>query len=69
MLVAQILVTVALLGARTVPLWVPILFIAGAVIEVALAGGGVLTALATVPQTVATVAIGWYAYRKSVAAA
>jgi hypothetical protein len=69
LLVAQILVTVALFRSRALPLWVPILFIVGAVIQVALAGGGVLTALATVPQTVAMVAIGWYAYKRSAAAA
>jgi hypothetical protein len=65
LLVAQILVTVALFRSRVLPVWVPALFIVGAVIQVALAGGGLLTAAATIPETVAMVAIGWYAYRKA----
>jgi hypothetical protein len=65
LLVAQILVTVALFRSRALPLWVPTLFIAGAVVQVVLAGGGVLTAVATIPETVAMVVIGWYAYRKA----
>jgi hypothetical protein len=69
LLVAQLLATVALFRSRAVPLWVPILFLVGAVVEVALAGGGLVTAVATIPQTVAMVAIGWYAYRRSLAAA
>jgi hypothetical protein len=65
LLIAQIFITVALFRSRALPVWVPALFIAGAVIQVALAGGGPLTAVATIPQTVAMVAIGWFAYRKS----
>jgi hypothetical protein len=69
LLVAQIAVAVALFRARVLPLWVPIVFIVGAVLEVVFASGGLLTAVSTVPETAAMVAIGWYAYKKSLAAA
>jgi hypothetical protein len=67
LLVTQIAVTVALFRSRTLALWVPILFIAGAVVQVAFADGGLLTAASIIPQTIANVAIGWYAYRRSAA--
>jgi hypothetical protein len=67
LLVMQIAVTGALIRSRAVPLWMPILFIVGAVVETVFASGGALTAVCTVPQIVAMVAIGWYAYRKSTA--
>jgi len=65
LLVTQIVVTVALVRARTVPIWVPIAFIVGGVVETVFAASGVLTAVLTVPQLVAMVAVGWYAYRRS----
>jgi hypothetical protein len=63
LLVAQIAITVALIRSRSVPLWVPILFAAGGVPAVLLAGSGMVAALVAVPQFVAMVAIGWYARR------
>jgi hypothetical protein len=65
LLVTQITVTVALIRSRAVPLWVPIVFFAGGVVETVFAGGGPLTAVLTVPQILAEIAIGWYAYQKS----
>jgi hypothetical protein len=50
-----------------VPLWVPIVFLLGGVVETVFAGGGALTAVLTVPQIVAEIIIGWYAWRKSTA--
>jgi hypothetical protein len=67
LLITQITVTVALIRSRAVPLWVPIVFIVGAVVETVFASEGALTAVLTVPQIVAEIAIGWYAYRKSTA--
>jgi hypothetical protein len=67
LLIAQLAITMALIRSRSVPIWVPILFVVGAVIETAFASGGALTALCTVPQIVAMIAIGWYGYRKSLA--
>ncbi len=61
----QITVTVALIRSRAVPLWVPIVFIAFGAVAIVFAASGVLTAVLTVPQIVAMVAIGWYAYRKA----
>lgn len=61
LLVAQITITVALIRSRAVPLWVPVLFLAGGVLAVLFAGGGLVPALLVVPQFVAMVAIGWYA--------
>jgi hypothetical protein len=61
--VTQITVTVALIRSRAVPLWVPIVFIAFGALAIVFAASGVLTAVLTVPQIVAMVAIGWYAYR------
>jgi hypothetical protein len=69
LLIAQIAIAVALFRSRVLPLWVPIVFSVGAVLEVVFGGGGALTAISTVPETAAMVAIGWYAYRKSLAAA
>jgi hypothetical protein len=67
LVVAQITVTVALIRSRAVPLWVPILFITGGVVETAFAGNGALTAALTIPQIVAEIAIGWYAWKRSAA--
>jgi len=63
LLVAQITITVALVRAKTVPAWVPILFIAGGALAVVFAGGGTLSAALALPQFAAMVAIGWYARR------
>jgi hypothetical protein len=65
LLVTQITVTVALIRSRAVPLWVPIVFLAGGVVETLFAGNGALTAALTVPQIAAGIAIGWYAWKKS----
>jgi hypothetical protein len=65
LLVTQITVTVALIRSRAVPLWVPIVFIAGAVVETVFAGHGALTAVLNVPQLIAMIAIGWYALKKA----
>lgn len=67
LLVAQIAVTAALFRSHVLPVWVPILFVVGAVLEVAFGSGGVPFALATISQTIATVAIGCAAHRKPVA--
>src|SRR6266545_1542974 len=67
LLVTQLTVAVALIRSRAVPLWVPIVFLAGGVVETVFAGGGALTAALTVPQIVAEIAIGWYAWKKSTA--
>lgn len=65
LLVAQIAITVALIRSRSVPLWVPTLFLAGGVLAVLLAGSGMVAALAAAPQFVAMVAIGWCARRRT----
>jgi hypothetical protein len=67
LVVTQITVTVALIRSRAVPLWVPIVFLAGGVVETVFAGGGALTAALTVPQIAAEIAVGWYAWKKSAA--
>src|SRR6266545_2060196 len=64
LLVTQITITVALIRSRAVPLWVPIVFLLGGVVETVFAGAGALTAVLTVPQIVAEIIIGWYAWRK-----
>jgi len=69
LLVAQITITVALIRSKALPLWVPIVFAAGFVLETALAGNGGGTTPLWIPQIVAEVAIGWYALRKASAAA
>ena len=63
LVVAQLTITVALIRSRSVPLWVPILFLVGCVLAVVFAGSGLVSALLAVPQLVAMVAIGWYARR------
>jgi hypothetical protein len=65
LLVTQITITVALIRSRAVPLWVPVVFIAGGLLDTAFAGRGALTAALSLPQFVATVAIGWYAWQRS----
>jgi hypothetical protein len=65
LLVTQITVTVALIRSRAVPLWIPIVFLLGGVVETVFAGAGALTAVLTVPQIVAEIIIGWYAWRKA----
>jgi hypothetical protein len=65
LVVTQITVTVALIRSRAVPLWVPIAFILGGVVETVWAASGALTAALTIPQIVAMLAIGWYAWKKS----
>ena len=63
--ITQITITVALIRSRAVPLWVPIVFLAFGALAIVFAASGVLTAVLTVPQIVAMVAIGWYAYRRA----
>jgi len=58
LLVAQVAITVALFRSRVLPIWVPIVFIVGAVLRVALSNGGVVSAVAAIPQAAAMVAIG-----------
>jgi hypothetical protein len=64
LLVTQITLTVALIRSRAVPLWVPIVFLAGGIVETLFAGNGALTAALTVPQLAAEVAIGVYALKR-----
>jgi hypothetical protein len=64
LLVAQITLTVALIRSRAVPLWIPIVFLTGGVVETLFAGNGVLTAALTIPQIAAEIAIGVYALKK-----
>lgn len=42
-----------------------LLFLVGAVVQVVFAGGGVLTAVCVIPQTIANVVIAWSAYQRS----
>lgn len=65
LLVAQIAVFVALLRSRAVPLWVPIVFLVGGILDALFASGGAVTAICEIPQAVAMIALGWYAYRTS----
>jgi hypothetical protein len=65
LLITQITVTVALIRSRAVPLWVPIVFLAGGAVETVFAGSGALTAVLSVPQVIAEIAIGWYAWQKA----
>jgi hypothetical protein len=67
LLVTQITVTVALIRSRAVPLWVPIVFIAGGVVNTVFAGNGAVTAALTIPQIVVEIVIGWYAWKRSTA--
>jgi Domain of unknown function (DUF4386) len=65
LLITQITLTVALIRSRAVPLWVPIVFLAGGAMETVFAGSGALTAVLTVPQIIAEIVIGWYAWQKA----
>ncbi|MGH3739371.1 MAG: hypothetical protein ACRDT6_27785 [Micromonosporaceae bacterium] len=62
MTLGAIVISVALWRARTVPLWVPITLLAGTVLPLVTpwSTAGSVIGLAA---TVATVAIGWYAWR------
>lgn len=57
----QIVVTVALVRSRAVPMWVPVVFLVSGLLGVVFAGSGALTAALALPQIVAMVAIGWFA--------